>query len=356
MIQSQRILGGLFAAAVLVGLFGCGPSEEKVVTTEKHSGTDAPADSAPAAIAGADKLTGNIEIDGSSTVFPITQAAAESFQKVAPGVKIDVAQAGTGAGLKRFISKEIEVCDASRPITSDELAACKKAGIDVVEIPVAYDGLTVVVNKKNSFVKSMTTEELRKLWDANSTIKTWKQINPAWPDSEIKLFGPTPVHGSFEYFTEVIVKTKKQCRKDYQQCTDYAAVADGVGADEKGLGYLGLSYAEQNSDKLTPVAIDSGKGPVSASKETILNGTYSPLSRPLMIYTTKAALAKDEVKKFLQFVVGADGQKLIESKEVGYVKFPDSAYKTISKRIDDATTGSLLSTAKPGTKIEDLFK
>ena len=258
MIQTNRFLGGMLTVAVLASLVGCGKPESPVVTTESHSTSDASDNKAPSAIPDADKLSGNIEIDGSSTVFPITSAASESFQKVAPGVKISVGQAGTGAGMKKFISKEIEVCDASRPITSDELAQCKTAGIDVVEIPIAYDGLTVVVNKKNSFVKSITTEELRKLWDANSKIQTWKEVNPAWPATPIKLYGPTPVHGSFEYFTEVIVKTKKQCRKDYQPCTDYAAVADGVGADEKGLGYLGLSYAEQNSDTLTPVAIDSG--------------------------------------------------------------------------------------------------
>lgn len=353
MIQSHRFLGGIVTIAVLAGLIGCGEKKSEVVKVETHNADSGAASAGDDALA---KLSGNIAIDGSSTVYPITQAASEAFGKVAPGVKIDVAQAGTGAGMKRFIAKEIEVCDASRPITKDELDACKKAGIDVVEIPIAYDGLTVVVNKKNTFIKSMTTEELRKLWDENSTIKTWKQINASWPDTEVKLYGPTPVHGSFEYFTEVIVKTKKKCRKDYQQCTDYAAVADGVGADDKALGYLGLSYAEQNSDKLTPVAIDAGKGPVLASKETILNGTYTPLSRPLMIYTTKAALAKDEVKKFLQYVIGADGQKLIESKEVGYVKFPDVAYKAISKRIEDGTTGSLLSTATPGTKIEEIFK
>ena len=355
MILTNRFLGGMLTVAVLASLVGCGKPEGEVVSGTSHGpATDKP--NATPTIPDADKLTGNITIDGSSTVAPITSAASESFQKVAPGVKISVEQAGTGAGMKKFISKEIEVCDASRPITSEELAACQKAGIEVVEIPIAYDGLTVVVNKKNSFVKSMTTEELRKLWDENSTIKTWKEINPAWPDTQIKLYGPTPVHGSFEYFTDVIVKTKKKCRKDYQQCTDYAAVADGVGADEKGLGYLGLSYAQQNSETLLPVSIDSGKGAVAASKETILNGTYSPLSRPLMIYTTKAALAKPEVKAFLQFVISADGQKLIESKEVGYVKFPDSAYKVIAKRIEDGTTGSILSTATPGTKIEDLFK
>lgn len=361
MIRPNRILGGVAAFSMIIGLAGCGNSggDKELTVGKGGGGTTAEKgtkDAGAPPIEGLDKLSGTIAIDGSSTVAPITSAASEAFKKWAPGVNISVEQAGTGAGMKKFINKEIEVCDASRPITKEELDACQKAGIEVVEIPIAYDGLTVVVNKKNTFLKSMTTEELRKLWDEKSTIKTWKEINPAWPATEVKLYGPTPAHGSFEYFTEVIVKTKKKCRKDYQQCTDYSAVADGVGSDEKGLGYLGLSYAEQNADKLSPVSIDSGKGPVAPSKETVLSGTYTPLTRPLMIYTTKAALAKEEVKKFLQFVISSEGQKLIESKEVGYVKFPDAAYKTISKRIDDGTTGSILSSATPGSKIEDLFK
>lgn len=342
---------------VLVGgLVGCNDKGTELPKPETKAPAADSKTATPAATAGLDKLSGSITIDGSSTVAPITKAAADKFSAMATGVRISVAEAGTGAGMKKFISKEIEVADASRPISKEELDGAAKAGIEVVEIPVAYDGLTVVVNKKNDFVKTMSTEDLRKLWDEKSTIKKWKEINPAWPDTEIKLYGPTSSHGSFEYFTEAVVKTKKKCRLDYQACTDYSSVSDGVAADEKGLGYLGLAYYEQNKDRLNSVGVDSGKGPVSASKETILNGTYTPLSRPLMIYTTKAALAKPEVKAFLSFILSDEGQALVESKEVGYVKLPDSVVKAARERLEKGTTGSILSTATPGTKLDDLFK
>jgi len=354
-MRIRNLSFGLAFLVFSVVMSGCGSGGSSPTPAPGDTSTTAPTPAPSAGDAALAALTGSINIDGSSTVEPITSAAADAFKKVAPNVQISVGQKGTGAGIKAFIAKEIEVCDASRPITLKELAAAKANGVDTVEIPVAYDGLTVVVNKKNTFATSMTTEELRKLWDEKSTIKSWNEINPAWPNQPIHLFGPTPVHGSFEFFTTVIVKTPKKCRKDYQQCTDYSGVAQGVGQDENGLGYLGLGYYTQNTDTLNPVSVDSGKGPVLPSKKTVLDGTYTPLTRILAIYVAKSALAEPQTKAFLKFVVGDTVKALIETPDVGYVDLPDSVYAAAQARIDNGTTGSVLATAKPGTKAEDLF-
>jgi phosphate transport system substrate-binding protein len=324
------------AAIFMLGAAGCGSSSGGGASSGGNNST-------------------SIEIDGSSTVAPITKADAEAFRPQAPNVRISIAESGTAAGMKRFVSGELPICDASRPITDEELVQARDVGIDVVEIPIAYDGMTIVVNKKNDFVKSITLSQLKRLWEAGSSVNSWKDLDPSWPDRPIKLFGPTSAHGSFEYFTEVVLKNKNSCRTDYEQCSDYAAVAQGVGQDDNGLGYLGLSYFEQNKDSLNAVAVDSGKGPVLASKDTILNDTYSPLSRVLAIYTTKAALTNPQIKSFLKFVVSGEGQKLIESSEVGYVDLPASVYAAAASRIEKGTTGSVLAKAARGVKIEELF-
>ncbi len=268
-------------------------------------------------------LSGTIEIDGSSTVYPITEAVAEEFRKVYPQVRINVGISGTGGGFKRFVVGETQISDASRPIKDSEKEQAKSNGVEWVEMPVAYDGLSVMVNPQNTWVTSMTVAELKKLWEPNSTIKRWNQIRPEWPDQPINLYGPGTDSGTFEYFTEAIVGTAKSSRPDYTASEDDNVLVQGIAGDRNALGYFGFAYYVENQDKLKLVAIDGGKGAVLPSKQTIENGTYAPLSRPIFIYPNKAALARPEVKEFIRFYM-TEGPALVS--EVGYVPMPTQVY------------------------------
>lgn len=345
--MSKTLLFG--SAALILGsilLGGCQPSEEKSADSGS-SKTDA-----GAAKTGGAKLAGTLTIDGSSTVFPITSAAAEEFKKANPGVTVNVSQAGTGAGMKKFLAKEISICDASRPIEAKEIADAKTAGIEFVEVPIAYDGLSVVVNKGNTWVKTITADQLKKIWEPESKVKNWSDVDPKWPAKPIKLFGPTTAHGSFEYWTEAIVKQKKKSRPDYQQCTDYNQLVAGVSGDPNALGYVGFAYFKTNEDKIAALGVDAGKGPISPSEQTIADGTYAPLSRPLEIYIEKSALAKPEVKAFITYLL-TDGKKVIS--DSGYIPLPDDLYKAALDRVNNATTGSVLTNYKPGDSVAKLY-
>ncbi|MDP2728896.1 MAG: PstS family phosphate ABC transporter substrate-binding protein [Dehalococcoidales bacterium] len=268
-------------------------------------------------------LSGTIEIDGSSTVFPITEAVAEEFRKVQPQVRINVGISGTGGGFKRFVVGETQISDASRPISASEKELAAKNGIEWVEMPVAIDGLSVMVNSQNTWVTSMTTAELKKLWEPNSPIKRWNQIRPEWPDQPINLYGPGTDSGTFDYFTEVIVGKAKSSRADFTASEDDNVLVQGIAGDRNALGYFGYAYYVENKDKLKLVAIDAGKGAVLPSKETIDDATYTPLSRPLFIYVNKAALTRPEVKEFIRFFM-TEGQALVS--EVGYIPMRSSVY------------------------------
>ena len=279
--------------------------------------------STPAGTAPQSSLSGTIEIDGSSTVYPITEAVAEEFRKVYPQVRINVGISGTGGGFKRFVAGETQISDASRPIKESEKETATRNGIEWVEMPVAYDGLSVMVNPQNTWATSMTVAELKKLWEPNSTIKRWNQIRPEWPDQPINLYGPGTDSGTFEYFTEAIVGTAKSSRADYTASEDDNVLVQGIAGDRNALGYFGYAYYVENQNKLKLVAIDAGKGAITPSKQTIENGTYAPLSRPIFIYPNKAALARPEVKEFVKFYM-TEGPKLVA--EVGYVPLPVQAY------------------------------
>ncbi|MDP2743648.1 MAG: PstS family phosphate ABC transporter substrate-binding protein [Dehalococcoidia bacterium] len=268
-------------------------------------------------------LSGTIEIDGSSTVFPITEAVAEEFHKLHPQMRINVGISGTGGGFKRFVAGETQISDASRPISSSEKEQAGKNNVEWVELPVAYDGLSVMVNPKNTWVTSMTTAELKKLWEPESTIKRWNQIRPEWPDRPINLYGPGTDSGTFDYFTEVIMGKAKASRPDYTASEDDNVLVQGIAGDPNALGYFGYAYYVENKDKLKLVSIDAGKGAVLPSGQTILDGTYSPLSRPIFIYVNKAALPRPEVKEFVRFYMTA-GPNLVS--EVGYVPMPATVY------------------------------
>lgn len=272
---------------------------------------------------------GMVRLDGSSTVFPISEAVAEEFQKANPKIKVSVAESGTGGGFKKILAQEIDITNASRTIKKEEAAAAAEKKITLIEIPVAYDGLTVVVNKKNTWVKSLTMEQLKKIWEPNSTVKTWKDIDPSWPDSKIKFYGPGAASGTFDYFTEHVNGKSGAIRPDFTGSEDDNVIAKGVMGDKDAMGYFGISYFIANEKKLNSVAVANGSSkPVSPTFDTVKNGTY-PISRPLFIYVNKDELARPEVSKFVDFYI-ENAKKLV--KDTGYIPMTDEQYKAgISK-------------------------
>ena len=267
-----------------------------------------------------------ITIDGSSTVYPITEAIAEEYRAEAPDVDVTIGVSGTGGGFQKFGRGEIDIANASRPIKDKEAAIAKENGVNFVELEVAYDGLAVVVHPENNWVTSMTVEQLRRLWEpsAQGTITRWNQINPEWPDEEIHLFGPGVASGTFDYFTEAIVGESGTSRGDYTASEDDNVLVQGVSGDKFGLGFFGLAYYEANQDKLKLVSIDNGNGPVSATSETIRDGSYAPLSRPLYIYVNSTSLRNPKVIEFVRFYL-EEAPGLM--KDVGYVPLTEAEYK-----------------------------
>ena len=306
-------------ALVLVIAFAFTSCSTTSTNTLPITTTPAPTPTAPAPSG----LSGTIEIDGSSTVYPITEAVAEEFHKLNPQMRINVGISGTGGGFKRFVVGETQISDASRPIKDSEKEQAAKNGVEWIEMPVAYDGLSVMVNPQNTWVTSMTTAELKKIWEPGSTVKRWNQIRSDWPDQPINLYGPGTDSGTFDYFTEAIVGKEDASRPDYTASEDDNILVQGIAGDRNALGYFGYAYYVENKDKLKLVAIDAGKGPVLPSEQTINDGTYAPLSRPILIYPNKAALARPEVKEFVRFYMTA-GPELVS--EVGYVPMPSQVY------------------------------
>lgn len=275
-------------------------------------------------------LSGEISIDGSSTVYPVTEAVAEEFREVAPKVKVTVGVSGTGGGFKKFSRGEIDISDASRSIKSKEATMCEENKIKYVELAVAYDGLAVIVNPGNDWVDHFTVEELKKLWEPNAqgTIMKWSQIREGWPDEEIHLFGPGTASGTYDYFAEAICGKKVGTRGDYTASEDDNVLVQGISRDKFGLGFFGLAYFEENADKLKLVGVDNGSGVVKPSLETVGNGTYAPLSRPIFIYVSDKGAAKPEVKEFVSFYLE---QAAALAAEVGYIPLPkDETAKQVS--------------------------
>jgi len=273
-----------------------------------------------------------IKIDGSSTVYPITEAVAEEFQKVDGKVRVTVGISGTGGGFKRFCRGETDISDASRPIKQSEIALCKENGIEYIQIPVAYDGLSVLVNRKNDWAESMTVAELNKIWapEAQGNIKTWNQVRAGWPNEPIALYGPGTDSGTFDYFTEVINGKGGASRGDYTSSEDDNVLVQGIASDKDALGYFGFAYYVENKDKLKLVAVDGGSGPVLPSEETINNGSYAPLSRPIFIYVNTKSLQRTEIKDFVNFYIDNAAEL---SSEVGYIALPDSAYSMSRSKV-----------------------
>lgn len=251
-------------------------------------------------------LAGEVRVDGSSTVYPLTALAAEDFQSENPGVKVTVGSSGTGGGFEKFCRGETDANDASRKIKEEEAAACKANGIDYAELMVAVDAVTIVVNKENTWAKCLTTDQLKKIWEPNSTVTNWNQIDPSFPDEKLYLYGPGTDSGTFDYFTSVINGEEGASRTDYTPSEDDNVIVQGVVGSKGGLGYFGYTYFEENQDQLIAVQVDSGNGCVMPSTETAQSGDYVPLSRPLFIYPSLKSLKKPEVNAFFEYYVNND--------------------------------------------------
>jgi phosphate transport system substrate-binding protein len=299
-----------------------------------------------------------VKVDGSSTVYPITEAVAEEFQKSKKNaIKVTVGISGTGGGFKKFCRGETDISDASRPILKKEMEDCKTAGIEYVELPVAFDALTVVINPKNGFIKQLTIAEMKKMWEpaAQGKVTRWNQVNPAWPDQGMKLFGPGADSGTFDYFTEAVVGKSKSSRGDFTASEDDNVLVTGVSRDVNGLGYFGFAYYVENKDKLKAVPIVNEKGQaVEPSMEAVEKGTYTPLARPIFIYVNVKSLGKPEVKEFIEYYM-KNGGKL--AREVKYVPLPEKAYAIAWDHVQKVKKGTVFGgVAEVGVTIDELLK
>ncbi len=303
---------------------------------------------------GVGELSGRIVIDGSSTVFPISEAVAEEFRLQQPGVEVVVGISGTGGGFQKFCNGETDISDASRPIRQQEVERCRANGIDFIELPVAFDALTVVVNRSNDWVDCMKVDELKKMWEpaAQGVVTRWNQVNPAWPDRPLRLYGPGTDSGTFDYFTEAVVGKEDASRGDYTASEDDNVLVQGVAGDPNALGYFGLAYYLENRSRLKALKVDGGQGCVEPAVENVINGTYRPLSRPLFIYVSTQAAQRPEVQAFVDFYLDAASDLV---REVGYVPLPRTAYDLARERWENRRTGTVFQGVEPGLRIEDVL-
>jgi phosphate transport system substrate-binding protein len=298
-----------------------------------------------------------IKVDGSSTVFPITEAVAEEFQIQNRGkIRVTVGISGTGGGFKKFCRGETDIQDASRPILAAEMEACRAAGIKYYELPIAYDALTVAVNPGNTWLKQITVDELKKMWEpaAQGKVKTWNQVNPKWPAEEFVMFGAGSDSGTFDYFTEAVVGKAKSSRGDYTGSEDDNVLVQGIANNKNAIGYLPYAYFSPNADKLRAVPIVNKAGqPVSPSLQNVVNGTYEPLSRPIFIYVSEAAAKRPEVREFVNYYL-TESMPLIE--EVKYVPLPKQAYDLAAKHFKEGKLGTGFGgVPEVGLKVEELL-
>lgn len=297
-----------------------------------------------------------VKIDGSSTVFPITEAVAEDFQIAKRGaIRVTVGISGTGGGFKKFCRNEIDIVNASRPITPTEMEACKKEGVQYIEMPIAFDALTVVVNPQNTWSKTMTIEELKKIWEpeAQGKVTNWNQINPAWPDKKIKLYGPGADSGTFEYFTEAIVGKAKSSRGDFTASEDDNVLVQGVASDIYALGFFGFAYYIENIKKINAVAVDSGNGGVLPSAATVENNSYKPLSRPIFIYVNAKSADKPEVSEFVNFYM-KNAPELVT--EVKYFPLSKEVYHLNIEHLNKRKVGTVFKGSGINIKLEEILK
>lgn len=338
---------GLFAGVLAIVLAACSGGENQAT---------APEGSETASTETGSTTEGEVKVDGSSTVFPISEAMAEEFMKENPGVKITVGVSGTGGGFKKFCAGETDISNASRPIKQSEIDLCKEGGIEYVEIPVSFDGLSVVVNPANDFASCMTPDELKTMWepDAEGQIENWNQIKADFPDQPLALYGPGTDSGTYDYFTAATIGEEGESRGDYTASEDDNTLVQGVASDEGGLAFFGYAYYEENKDKLKLVEIDGGDGCVAPSAETIADGTYKPLSRPEFIYVRKESLSKPEVKAFTEYTIAPANANLIS--EVGYVPLSSDIITVVEKRLEEGKTGTVFGgKSAVGLKLADML-
>lgn len=286
-----------------------------------------------------ESLSGEVEVDGSSTVGPVTQAVAEEFLSVASDVAVTVNISGTGGGFERFCADETDINDASRAIVEDEVALCEENGVDYYRFQVAIDGLAFTVNPENDFVDCLTVEQLADIWVEGSEITTWDQVDPSFPAEEIELFGPDPDSGTYDYFVEIIedtTGTEAGPRADYTASVDDNVLVEGVAGSDNALGYFGYAYYEQNQDRLKVIAIDGGDGCVEPTAETVESGEYTPLARPLYIYVKASSLDDPAVQEFVEFYI-ATAPELVA--DVGYFPAPMSMYVEDQEKVAAAIAG-----------------
>ena len=308
-------------------------------------------------------LAGDILVDGSSTVYPITEAMAEEFGLEHRNVRVTVGISGTGGGFKKFCAGETDISDASRPIKASEVAQCQENGVEFIELPVAYDGLAVMVNPENDWAQCMTPEELKTIWEpaAQGTITRWSQVRDGWPDEELRLFGPGTDSGTFDYFTDAIVGEEGASRGDFQASEDDNVLVQGIAGDRYALGYFGLAYYQENQDKLKLVAIDdgnpdNGEGCILPTAETVADGSYQPLSRPIFIYVRKEAADRPEVEAFVRFYLDPENAEALVT-EVGYIPLPARVYELDRQRFQKRVTGSIFAGgSQVGVTLEELLQ
>lgn len=333
------------ALVALVATAACSKSAQ-----DARTGGAAPASSGPTLVS----------LDGSSTVFPISEAVAEEFQKAEKDVRVTVGISGTGGGFQKFCRAETDISDASRPISVTEVAACEKAGVQYIELPIAYDGIAIVVNPKAAWADKITTAELKTLFAAESQGKVtkWSQVRKGWPDREVHLFGAGVDSGTYDYFTEAINGKAKSSRGDFTSSEDDNVLIQGISSDELALGFVPFAYYEGNKDKLKLLPVDdgkddNGKGAILPSADTIRNGTYEPLSRPVFIYVSMKASGRPEVQKFVDYYL-TNADKLV--REVGYVGLGDPIYALVKDRYSKKVTGSVFTGANTiGVTIDQLL-
>lgn len=289
------------------------------------------------AASGGDGLVGKVRLDGSSTVFPISEAVAEEYGAVEPRVRVTVGVSGTGGGFKKFLAGETDINDASRTIKGGEQEQALAAGIGFIEVPIAFDGLSVMVNPENDWVEHLTVAELNAIWKPGSDVETWADIRDGWPDERIRLYGPGTDSGTFDYFTKAINGEEQASRPDFTASEDDNVLVQGIAGDLYSLGYFGYAYYVENKDKMKVVPIDGGKGPVAPTIETINNGSYAPLSRPIFIYVRPSSLDDPAVASFVDFFLDHAGSL---SEEVGYVALPDEVYLAAKQRIAERVSGT----------------
>lgn len=311
---------------------------------------------APAPVQAANKL---VKVDGSSTVYPVTEAVAEEYQAKYPGVKVTVGISGTGGGFKKFVRGEIDISEASRPILKDEMEKARSGGIEYIELPICFDALTVIINPANKWASTMDVADLKKIWEpkAQGKITRWNQVRPNWPNEKIVLFGPGTDSGTFDYFTEAVVGKAKSSRGDFTGSEDDNVLVQGVSGSKSALGYFGYAYYIANKDKLKAVAVSWNEKkvpPTKPSLDTVLSGKYAPLSRPLFIYVNRKSAEKPEVRDFVDFYL--DNVKELAT-EVKYLPLPDATYPKVVSRFKDRQIGTAFGgTPEVGLHVEDILK